>query len=136
MDEQKKSPSLNKKTDFQSCPNCGFPIRYDDKACMYCQTQFQITGWRLYHYFLRYSLRYFQQFRWRRRQKRRKSLKFLRYFKYFAFLGAGIALTLIGGYLFIESMLSNDFSNWIISLFFLCYGIYTLKTLYKKQGNP
>jgi hypothetical protein len=42
-------------------------------------------------------------------------------------------LTLIGGYLFIVSMLSNNFSNWIISLLFLVYGIYTLKTLlYRK----
>jgi hypothetical protein len=42
-------------------------------------------------------------------------------------------LTLGGGYLFIISMLSNDFSNWIISLLFLVYGIYTLKTLlYRK----
>lgn len=125
MDEQKKPLSLNNRTDTLSCPNCNFPIRSNDKVCMFCHTPLHSTSWGLYHYFIRY----FQHLRWRWRLKRRKSSKSIQYFKYFAFLGLGFVLTLAGGYLFFVSMFSNDFSDWIISLFLLFYGIYTLKTL-------
>lgn len=128
MDEQKKIPPFKKKEDTLSCPNCGFPVRHDDKSCLFCQTQLQATGWRLFYYFLRY----FQHILWQRPSKRGKNSRYHQYFKYFAFLVVGIILTLVGGYLFIASMLSSHFSNWIISLFFLFYGIYALKSLFKK----
>lgn len=137
MDERKEPLSLNNRTDTRSCPSCNFPVRSNDKICMFCHTPLQATGREgVYHYFLRY----FQQLRWRwRLKKRRKSSKSIQYFKYFTFLGLGFVLTMVGGYLFFVSMFSNDFSDWLISLFFLFYGIYTLRTLLfrrKKQVPP
>lgn len=134
MDEKKKPLSINNQPNLLSCPKCDFPVRSEDTKCMFCKTSLQPTGWKLYYYFFR---RYFQQMLWRQRLKRkrsgRQSVKPAQCFKYFAFLGLGIFLTLIGGYLFFVSMLSNNFSNWIISLLFLFYGIYTLKILlYRK----
>ena len=136
MDEQKEPLSINNQPNMLSCPKCNFPVRYEDTKCMFCKTSLQPTGWRLYYHYFR---RYFQQMLWRQRLKRRKGgrgrqkIQSAKYFKYFAFLCLGAFLTLIGGYLFIVSMLSNNFSNWIISLLFLIYGIYTLKTLlYRK----
>ena len=132
MDEPKEPLSINNETNMLSCPKCNFPVRSEDTKCMYCKTPLQPTGWKLYYY---YFQRYFQQMLWRQRLKRRKSgrgrqnVKSIQYFKYFALFSLGVLLTLGGGYLFIISMLSNDFSNWIISLLFLIYGIYTLKTL-------
>lgn len=132
MDNRKKPLSKNSRTYLQSCPRCNFPIRSDDTTCMYCHTPIQQTKKGLYLY----CLRYFQQLQWRWRLKRKKSSKSIQYFKYFAFLALGIGLTLVGGYLFIVSMLSNNFSNWIISFLFLFYGIYTLKTLvYKNKSD-
>lgn len=128
MDEPKKIPPFKNKEDTLACPNCGFPVRHDDKTCLFCRSKLKSNGWRLFYYFLRY----FQHILRQRPPKRGKSLRYHQYFKYFAFLVTGIILTLVGSYLFIASMLSSHFSNWIISLFFLFYGICTLKTLFKK----
>lgn len=136
MDEQKEPLSINNQSNMLSCPKCNFPVRSDDTKCMYCKTSLKPTGWRLYYY---YFSRYFQQMLWRQRLKKRKSgrgkqkIKSAEFLKYIAFLGLGVFLTLVGGYLFIVSMLSNNFSNWIISLLFLVYGIYTLKTIFYKK---
>lgn len=129
-DEKEEPLSFDKQAKIPSCPNCNFPIRRDDKKCMYCNTPLQTTGWKLHHYFIRYL----QQLQWRWRLKKvNKSPRYISYFKYFAFLGIGVALTGVGGYLFFVSMLSNNFSSWVISLLFLFYGIYTLKTLFFKK---
>ncbi len=131
MDEQKEPLSINNGPNMLSCPRCSFPIRSEDDTCMYCNEPLRPTGWRLYYFYCR---RYFQQLQWRRRVKnragRRKQLpKSNQYIKYFALLGVGVVLTLIGGYMLVNSVLSNDFSQGVISLLFLFYGIYTLKTL-------
>ena len=128
MDEQKKSPHLNKRADLRSCHNCGFPLRSDDKVCMFCRTKIQPTE----EGFFRLLIRYFQQFQWGLPLNRKFGLRILPYLKYFAFLTVGILLTLVGGYMFYISTLTKSFSNWIISLLFLLPGIYTLKNLFRK----
>ncbi len=128
MDEQKKSPHLNNRSDLRSCHNCGFPLRSDDKVCMFCRAQLQPTE----EGYLHLIFRYFQQFQWGLRLNRKTGLRFIPYLKYFAFLGVGILLTLVGGYMFYISTLTKSFSNCMISLLFLLPGIYTLKTLYRK----
>lgn len=130
MEEQKEPLSLNKKSYTHSCPKCNLPVRVNDKKCMYCNAPLKQNRWGFF-LFLR---QYFQWLQWRLRLNKRKSREF-KYLKFSAFFGVGITLTLIGGYLFAVSIFSNDFSNWIISLLFLFYGIYTLKTLFLKNKS-
>lgn len=136
MDEPKNEPlPLNQRQDFKVCLNCGFPNRNSDRHCMYCNTSLELDSglfsWlRQTYYVLRW--------RWELKKKgeavpseKGRGLAFS--FKVLAFLFLGAALSGVGIYLFIYSIEKSSFFNCILSILFLLYGFYTLKTLFARR---
>lgn len=137
MDRPKKEPiPLNQRQDFKICLNCGLPNRNTDPRCMYCQASLKedtgLFSWlRQTYYVLRWK--------WDLKQKQEtfpqasKPVYAMHSLKAVGFFVLGAVLSGVGLYLFIYSVANSSFSNCIISLLFLGYGIFTLKTLFYQR---
>ena len=132
MDKPKKEPTLiHESENYNLCLNCGFPNRTTDKKCQYCSTSIEqdtsLTSWFKQTY---YVLRW----RWQLNQKRDnlnrtpKSV-FLKSLGYFL---VGAVLSGLGIYIFTLSVAQNSFTNGLVAVLFLLYGIFTLKSLFNK----
>ena len=130
MDDPKKEPTpLNERQDFKLCLNCGFPNRPKDTQCMYCHTSIKDDGgvfsWLQQMY-------YVLKWRWDLKQKRNPLGQGPNYslIKSIGFFILGAVLSGSGVILFVDSVSRNTFSNAIIAILLLLYGVYTLKTLF------
>lgn len=135
MDKPKKEPTLlHHNPETRLCLNCGFPNRDSDKHCMYCKTSIVedagLIPWiRQTYYILRW--------RWQLKQRReeldtapKRSLPFINLLGYFVI---GSSLSGVGLYLFSSAVTENSFSSGLISVLFLSYGFFTLKSLFTKK---
>ena len=136
MDEFKNEPTpLNQRQDFKVCLNCGFPNRSSDLHCMYCNISLKedssLFSWLRQAYCI-------LRWRWELKQKREdlsggKVKEIALSFKKPVFFFLGVFLSGIGIYLFIYSIEQSSFSNCVISILFLLYGFYTLRTLFFRR---
>ena len=114
--------------DTKLCPNCGLPNKSTDTKCGYCETLLRRPdalppGEWLKSYFSRVK------WNWKLRKTRKKNSLVLG--KGLTVL-AGAVLSVIGAILLVSSVFTKNFSNGVLSLFFLLYGISALKGLKKK----
>ena len=135
MAKPKKEPtSLYRKLDNRLCLNCGFPNRESDRHCMYCKTslleEVGLIPWIRQTY-------YILCWRWQLKQRReaidgfpRTYLPLLRLLGYFV---VGLVLSASGLYLFSTALNENSFSSGLIAALFLCYGVFTLKSVFVKK---
>ena len=136
MDNSKNQPiPLDQRKDFIVCLNCGLPNQNSDSYCMYCGTSLKESGglfswlWQAYCVLRwRYEIKQKQVDLLRSRWK-----EALRSFKTLGFFFLGVVLSGTGIYLFIFSIEKKSFSNCIVSIFFLLYGFYSLKTLFARN---
>lgn len=127
MDKPKKEPAiLNQSQNSKLCLNCGFPNRKTDSQCMYCRTSLiadnGLFNWLCQAYYI---------LRWRLelRQKRDSLKRKLPIYRSFGFFVLGVTLSAIGIFVFISSVSQNSFSNGLIAILLLGYGLVTLKKL-------
>jgi|SRR3989338_2083135 len=92
------------------CWKCGFPNKVGDRYCMYCKSPLcrKLNLISRLELFLT------------KRKGRQKPNRFIT-------LTIGIILFLTGGYLFAKAIFTNSFTNWLFSLIFLAYGIFSVK---------
>lgn len=132
MDKPKKEPIvLHHNSDAKLCLNCGFPNRSTDSQCMYCKTGFvEDEG------LLSWVRNTFYILKWRWQLKKRKdTLKTASVFSSLGYFVLGVLLSGAGLYLFTSAVTENSFSSGIIAVFFLFYGMFTLKALYSKKNR-
>ena len=132
MSKPKKDLSLLSKDSLNEklCLNCGFPNRETDSHCIYCKNSFFREG-----DFISWVKNTYYIFRWRWQVKQRTShmdssseslipnLKLLGYFF------VGVMFSSSGLYLFSNALAESSFSSGIIASLFLCYGIFTLRSV-------
>ncbi len=135
MGKPKKEPiSLNPQNQqHRLCLNCGFPNRQSDTTCMYCHTSLaEETGlipW------LRQTW-YILRWRWQLKQKRQSlhnekpEMGLMRHLGFFVL---GVLLSAVGIYFFTHALTQSSFSNALIAVLFLLYGVLTLKGLFSKK---
>ncbi len=129
MSEKQFDTSRKDQSNAKLCPSCGFPGKATDSKCLYCQTSMQSPASLPPGEWLKW---YFARLQWK--WKKKKYLK-----KAPDTLGKGIttlvgfALCIIGGFLLTLSITTSSFSNCIIALFFLLYGVFTLKSVLPKK---
>ena len=133
MDKPKKEPiALRHRQEQKLCLNCGFPNRFSDTRCMYCNASVAenkgLIPWVRHTY---YVLRW----RWQLKHKRdnldhQPRKKFFRFFGYFMI---GLVLTLGGAYFFVTSLAENSFSSGLIAALLLLYGFFTFKSLFSQK---
>ena len=132
MENPKKEPTLLRNDhNYQLCLNCGFPNRLTDKHCQYCNTSIEqdagLFSWlRQTYYVLRW--------RWQLKQKRDNLNKTPQssLMKAVGYFLIGVVLSGAGIYIFTLSIAQSSFTNGLIALLFLCYGVFTLKSLFIK----
>lgn len=133
MDKPKKEPiALHNRQDYRLCLNCGFPNRQADTHCMYCATSLvEDTGFFSWLKQTYYILRWRYQLRQKRENlKRSGGLSFGKGVGYFCL---GLFLSFAGVYFFSNSLAENSFSNGLIALLLLGYGVFTLRGLFRKK---
>jgi hypothetical protein len=129
MNQKNKETLFNQDEDSKLCLNCGFPNRLTDTYCMYCQTSLVEEGglfaWMRQTY-------YILKWRWQLKQKRDdiKSTSRITLIKASAYFLLGALLSSAGVYVFSEALSTHSFSKGLIAILFLCYGVFTLKTLF------
>ncbi|QPJ65788.1 MAG: hypothetical protein G3M78_10460 [Candidatus Nitrohelix vancouverensis] len=123
---------LNGERETHLCLNCGFPNRNSDKVCMYCRASLvEDTGlisWARNTYLV-------LKWRWELKQKR-QGLQSATRRSLLAVMGYSTAGILLagGGFLLLRDALSeNSFANGLISIVFLLYGVFVLKSLFTKK---
>jgi hypothetical protein len=122
--------SLNEKI----CLNCGFPNRESDSHCIYCKSSFHQEG-----DFISWVKNTYYIFRWRWQLKQRKggvdssSESFIPNLKVLGYFFVGVTLSIFGLYLFSDALAESSFSSGIVASLFLCYGIFTLKSIFIKK---
>ncbi len=129
MDDPKKEPIfLNGDTETKLCLQCGFPNRNTDSACMYCKNSL-VSATGLVSWFRQTCL--VLKWRWELKQKKhgiapstRRSI-----FSVVGYLIAGFLLTAGGVLLLVGAVSNHSFSDGLISILFLLYGGYILKTI-------
>lgn len=132
MEKPKKESILVHESDnYRLCLSCGFPNRSTDKKCQYCRASIEqdtsLASWfRQAYYVLRW--------RWQLNQKRDNLYRtpkafFLKSLGYFMM---GAVLSGLGIYIFTLSVAQNSFTNGLIAILFLLYGVFTLKTLFTR----
>ena len=132
MENQKKESILiHESQNYRLCLNCGFPNRSTDKKCQYCRVSIEqdssLRSWiRQTYYVLRWRWQLNQQRDNLNRTPRAVFLKALGYFM------IGAVLSGLGIYIFTLSVAQNSFTNGLIAVLFLLYGVFTLKTLFYK----
>jgi len=132
MNQENKETLSNQDEDSKLCLNCGFPNRLTDTYCMYCQTSLVEDGglfaWMRQTY-------YILKWRWQLKQKRDdiKSTSRITLLKASAYFLLGALLSSAGVYVFSEALSTHSFSKGLIAILFLCYGIFTLKTLFTQK---
>ena len=135
MDKPKKEPIIlnPERQQHRLCLNCGFPNRQSDTSCMYCQSSLaEETGlipWiRQTYYILRW--------RWQLKQKR-ENLQVekpeMGWIRHLGFFLLGVILSAVGLYFFSHSLTQSSFSNALIAVLFLLYGVLTIKNLFSKK---
>ncbi len=111
------------------CPNCGFPNKNTDTKCCYCETLINhptsLPPGKWFKWF-------FAHLKWNWKLKIIRAKKSTNALGKVAGALVGLALCIVGSFLFTSSVLTKNFSNGILSLFFLLYGVFTLKNLLKK----
>ena len=132
MDKENKETLSNQDKDSKLCLNCGFPNRLTDTHCMYCQTSLVEDGG--FFAWIRQTY-YILIWRWQLKQKRNdiektSNITLLKASGYFLL---GAFLSIIGVYIFIQAVGSHSFSKGLIAALFLCYGVFTLKTLFTQK---
>ncbi|MCF8721014.1 hypothetical protein [Nitrospina gracilis] len=134
VDKPKKEPiALHNRQDYRLCLNCGFPNRQSDTVCMYCSASLvEDTGffsWLKQSY---YILRWRYQLRQKRENLKRggRGMGWARGLGYFSL---GIFLSFTGVYFFSHSITENSFSNGLIALLLLGYGVFTLRGLFRNK---
>lgn len=133
MDKPKKEPiALHNRQDYRLCLNCGFPNRQADTHCMYCSASLvEDTGFFAWVRQTYYILRWRYQLRQKREDlKRGGGVGWVKGLGYF-FLG--IFLSMGGVYFFSTSLAENSFSNGLIALLLLGYGVFTLRGVFRKK---
>lgn len=132
MENPKKEPTLlSSDQDYQLCINCGFPNRLTDKHCQYCNTGIEqdagVFSWLRHTY---YVLRWRYQLKQKRdnlnKTPKSAMMKVVGYFT------IGVVLSGAGIYIFTLSIAQSSFTNGLIALLLLCYGVFTLKSLFIK----
>ena len=114
--------------DTKLCPHCGLPNKSVDTKCGYCETPLRRPdglppGEWLKLYFSRVK------WNWRLRKTGKNNPRVL---GKGPMVLVGTVLCVIGGVLLASSVFTKNFSNGVLSLFFLLYGISALKGLKKK----
>ena len=135
MDRPKKDPALiHNKLGTKLCLNCGFPNRELDRHCMYCQTSMveeeSLISWVRQTYFI-------LRWRWQLKQRLERVEGFpgtyLPLLKLLGYFAVGLILSVSGLYLFSTALNENSFSSGLIAALFLCYGVFTLKSIFVKK---
>jgi hypothetical protein len=136
MSKSKKDLSLFKQNSLNEelCLNCGFPNRKSDSHCIYCKTSFirddSFISWAKNTY-------YIFCWRWQLKQRKLYTDSFLESFipnlKLLGYFLVGVTLSISGLYLFSNAVAESSFSSGIIASLFLCYGIFTLKSIFIKK---
>jgi uncharacterized membrane protein YvbJ len=102
------------------CWKCGFPNRVGDRHCMFCKAPLN----KKLNFISRIEL-YLAQRKWRKALSKRKAG--IKGANRFIALAIGIILFLSGCYLFTKAVFTNSFTDWMISLLFLIYGIFSIR---------
>ena len=130
MDKPKKEPiALRSPQEQKLCLNCGFPNRPSDKHCMFCHASVVedrgLMSWlRQTYYVLRWRLQLKQKRENLDHNRQKKILRFVGYFM------IGLILSLAGAYFAFTSVTDNSFTNGLIAVLLLLYGIFTFKSLF------
>nr|WP_249218482.1 hypothetical protein [Nitrospina sp. Nb-3] len=115
------------------CLNCGFPNRQADTTCMYCSASLvEDNG---FFSWLRQSY-YILRWRYQLRQKRenlKQGHRGMTWGKGVGYFSLGIFLSFTGVYFFSHSITENSFSNGLIALLLLGYGVFTLRGLFRNK---
>ena len=108
------------------CWKCSFPNKVGDRHCMFCKAPLN----KKLNLISRIEL-FLAQRRWRKALSKRKAR--VKGANRFIPLTIGIILFLGGCYLFTKAIFTNSFSNWMISLLFLIYGVFSIKFFLSKN---
>ncbi len=99
---------------------------------MYCHTSLLedagLLSWiRQTYYILRW--------RWQLKQKRENLNRTSKssFFKAMGYFSVGLVLSVAGVYFFTSSISENSFSSAIVALLLICYGFFTLRSLFSKK---
>jgi len=112
------------------CPKCGFPNKSTSKNCMYCSTSLTHTSVSIS--ILRYIQAYVEMLRWRSKWNRKnpfQSSGASTWWGKVLTFAICIVLLVVGGSMFISSVSSGSFFNFLISVFCLSYGGFALYKL-------
>jgi hypothetical protein len=128
MDKPKEEPvTLYQRQDNKLCLKCGFPNRNSDNQCMYCRTSLiedsGFFNWILQTY-------YILRWRWQLKKKRESLESKPKIYRSFSCFTLGVALSSVGIFLFASAMNQNSFSNGLIALLLIGYGLVTLRALF------
>lgn len=131
MDKPKKEPViLNQNQNSKLCLNCGFPNRNTDSHCLYCRTSL-IEDSGLFNWIL--QTYYILRWRWQLKQKS-DSLESKRLtYRAFVFFIIGLILSITGIFVFTSALSQNSFSNGLIALLLIGYGVVTLKKIFSSK---
>ena len=131
MDKPKKEPIiLNQNQNSKLCLNCGFPNRNTDSHCLYCRTSL-IEDSGLFNWIL--QTYYILRWRWQLKQKS-DSLESKRLtYRAFVFFIIGLILSITGIFVFTSALSQNSFSNGLIALLLIGYGVVTLKKIFSSK---
>jgi hypothetical protein len=132
MNKENKETLSNQDEDSKLCLNCGFPNRLTDTYCMYCKTSLVEDGG--FFAWIRQTY-YILKWRWQLKQKRNDIEKSNRItlLKASGYFLLGAFLSGVGVYVFSQAVSTHSFSRGLIAVLFLCYGIFTLKTLFSQK---
>ena len=108
------------------CWKCSFPNKVGDRHCMFCNAPLNKKL-----NFISWIELYFAQRKWRKALSKRKA----KGANGFITLTIGIILFLSGCYLFTKAVFTNSFTNWMISLLFLIYGIFSIKFFLSRKKS-
>ena len=121
---------MNQNQNSKLCLNCGFPNRNTDSHCLYCRTSLiedsGFFNWILQTY-------YILRWRWQLKQKS-DSLESKRLtYRAFVFFIIGLILSITGIFVFTSALSQNSFSNGLIALLLIGYGVVTLKKIFSSK---
>ena len=131
MDKPKKEPvTLNQNQNSKLCLNCGFPNRNTDSHCLYCRTSL-IEDSGLFNWIL--QTYYILRWRWQLRQKSDSLESKGPTYRVFVFFIIGLILSITGIFVFTSALSQNSFSNGLIALLLIGYGVVTLKKIFSSK---
>lgn len=131
MDKPKKEPvTLNQNQNSKLCLNCGFPNRNTDSHCLYCRTSL-IEDSGLFNWIL--QTYYILRWRWQLKQKNDSLESKGPTCRVFVFFIIGLILSITGIFVFTSALSQNSFSNGLIALLLIGYGVVTLKKIFSSK---